>query len=375
VPLLHIDWTQVHLASDADALELWKQIAPTGADWELRLGEVPSDQDLQKRLALAVLREGNFACHPTSNCVNDASLEAEPGATLSDPCLRRELALWALDRLDDSDASQIEHELVALAGLPPPEEELVREAFGLVPVGRDDLLLSMMTAARSAGQGEVADESLQWLSEAALHEVAARLHSNGALHLLDPATARAAFLAAISDAQLSVSTSVAAINDLVALESHALPKDLRAALIHAVKDPRCEVAAAAARALASAGDHRFEPRPANRSVAAALRALCVMAAFSQDVVGADPALRTFVSRVGLQVFDHATITDEPDNPAGEFIAPAELVALPFLEELGGALEHCTGTTCRGDGLRFELTLDPDRTLRRIERFAEPTACP
>jgi hypothetical protein len=228
----------------------------------------------------------------------------------------------------------------------------------------------MIKAARAAGQAEVADESLQWLSEPSLLDVARRLHSDGAVLALDPGTQRQVFITAITDRQLKPRTSVSAIGELITLDDKGPRKDLRTALLAATKDPRCEVAAAALRALSSAA-----PRPATGSVPAALRALCVMANYVQEDADTDPGLRRFVSRQGLQVFDHASITDLPDEPNGEFIPAAELITLPFLEDLTSALEHCAGTTCRTTGLRFELSFDADRTLRRIERYAEPGACP
>jgi hypothetical protein len=387
--LLSIDWKTIDVSDDASALALWQQIAPTGADWELRLGELPDDDGLQRHLAFALLRGGNFACKPdsaaTSACgvgAGGASLTAAPESTFSDPCLRRQLALWALERLDDEDARTLQRELLAIAALPPPEDELVREAFDLVPVGADELLLRMIVAARAAGQGDIADESLSWLSRPLLLQVATKLHSDGALRVLDPAEARPVFIAAITDGKLKAATSIAAIDDLLAADDAKLKKDVRAALLAALKDPRCEVAAAAARALANAGEPRFVPRPARASVSAALRALCVMAAYSQEEIGADRDLRPFISKRGLQVYDHSEITAPPDEPTGEVILPADLVVLPFLEELSPALEHCTtvaggptaATVCRGGGLRFLLSFDLDRTLRRIERLADPGVC-
>jgi hypothetical protein len=377
-PLLAIDWAQVKLDTDADALAVWAQIAPTGADWQLRLGELPADDTLRRKLAFALLRAGNFTCRPAgaSACAGEQSLEAAATATLDDPCLRRELAMWSIDQLDDTDAAALEPQLVALAALPPPESALVTEAFDLVPVGADALLLRMVEAAYGAGQGAIADESLHWLPAPSLLQVATTLHADGAFASLDPVAARAAFLAAITDAKLRPATSIAALEELSSQDQPRLRKDLRAAMAAATKDPRCEVAAAAARALVISGEPRFAPRPVTSSLPAALRSLCVMAAYVQDDVGDDPALRRFISKKGLQIYDHSEITADPDLPTGgELIMPAELVTLPFLEELASALEHCEGTTCRTTGLRFELAFEPDRSLRRISRFADAGSCP
>lgn len=389
-PLLSIDWKTVSLTNDADAVALWRQIAPTGGDWELRLGELPDLGDLHRRLALALLRGGNFACKPVPvdpDSCGPVTLAAPPDSTFDDPCLRRELALWALDLLDEEDAPSLTRELLGIAALPPPEEELVRAAFELIPAGRDDLLLPMIEAAVAAGQGAIADESLADLAPAQLEKVALKLHSDGALRILDPAQSRQVFLAAIVDRKLLPATRTSAIDDLVAGEDGRLKKDLRTALLAALKDPSCEVAAAAARALVAAGESRFAPKPQVGSVAEAIRSLCVSTAYS-EAAPLDASLRRFVSKRGLQIYDHSEITAEPGEPAGEVILPAELVALPFLEELAPALERCALTpaasgrpaspwafTCKGEGLRFELTYDPDRSLRRIERFAEGSSCP
>lgn len=386
-PLLSIDWRQVKLESDADAMALWQQIAPTGDDWQLRLGELPDDDGLRKKLAMAMLRAGNVTCRPAGvvtcsggggafGALGGDELAAAETATIDDPCLRRELAMWSLDQLDDTDAASIEAPLVALASLPAPEHALVSEAFDLVPVGADALLLRMVEAAYAAGQGDVADESLHWLPKDALLKLATTLHADGAYRSLDPGEARKAFLAAITDGKLKAATSLGAIDDLLSQDAPKVKKDLRAALVAATKDARCEVAAGAARALVTSGETRFAPKPATGTQAQVIRSLCVMASYVQEDIGDDPALKRFISKRGLQVYDHSEITADPDLPTGgELILPADFVTLPFLEELAVALGHCAGTTCKTTGLRFELGFDPDRTLRKIERFADATACP
>ena len=51
---------RVPLATEADALALWKQIAPTGDDWDAKLDEVPDAA--ARPLAIALLDGGNFTC-------------------------------------------------------------------------------------------------------------------------------------------------------------------------------------------------------------------------------------------------------------------------------------------------------------------------
>jgi len=56
--LLSIDWETIPLATEADALAVWKTIAPTGADWEAKLDEIPVPK--ARPLAIALLHGGSF---------------------------------------------------------------------------------------------------------------------------------------------------------------------------------------------------------------------------------------------------------------------------------------------------------------------------
>src|SRR4029079_4561893 len=57
---LDIDWDKVTVTDDASALALWHRIAPTGADWEDKVHEIPSGP--ARPLAIALLRGGNVTC-------------------------------------------------------------------------------------------------------------------------------------------------------------------------------------------------------------------------------------------------------------------------------------------------------------------------
>ncbi len=365
-PLLSIDWSEVTLPDDAAALALWRRIAPTGADWELRLGELPEDDALLKPLALALLREGGFVCPVSGACAGAGFSPVEAAATLADPCLRRELALWALGRLDEEDSAGLADALVSIVSLPPPEDELVSEAFELVPEGQDALLLRMNSAARAAGQGELADRSLRWLSASSLKVVARTMHADGVYQLLESGDDRELFLAAVVDPQLLPATRISVMEELAGEEP--MPKATRAALRKAAADPRCEVAGTALRLLEYAGE---KPRPApRRSIATAVRALCVGEARYSDSDPLDSHLVPLVSPQGLVVIDHAALTEDGGELSGETMPPEQVYVLPFGEELTGALERCQGTTCRAPGVRFELTFDKQWRLQRVERFAD-----
>src|SRR6185369_5483522 len=101
--LLDIDWSKVALTDDTAALALWRRIAPTGTDWEDKLQEIPAGP--ARPLAIAELHGGNFLCTkpPAGDCARPVyDVDPPAGAAgFDDPCLRRLLALWALDQIDD----------------------------------------------------------------------------------------------------------------------------------------------------------------------------------------------------------------------------------------------------------------------------------
>ncbi|MEO8550552.1 MAG: hypothetical protein ABI678_11285, partial [Kofleriaceae bacterium] len=255
--LLAIDWSTVTLASDRDALALWKQIAPTGDDWQQKLDEVPDA--LQHALAVALLREGSFACvTPKPACGPPPPVMTEPGpdATLADPCLRRELALWSFDELDRGDAAALKDVLRKIVALPPPESQLVADALHLA-AGDEDLGFELLAIAWKAGQRELVNGAMGELTEPHLLE-AVKLHIDGAYDVLTAKTQRPVFLAAIADEQLQPKTRTAAMSELLSDDDKLAP-DLEKALIKATKSPSCATAAAAAGLLVHHGKPAFAP--------------------------------------------------------------------------------------------------------------------
>jgi hypothetical protein len=134
-PLLSIDWATVPLSTEAEANAVWATIAPTGADWEEKLDEIPVAK--AGPLAVAMLRSGNFTCVPPQPKKDCAPLVLDvdgpaPTAGMSDPCLRRLLALWSLGAVDDADLPQIYDALKQIVAIPPPESQLVAAAIQAV---------------------------------------------------------------------------------------------------------------------------------------------------------------------------------------------------------------------------------------------------
>jgi hypothetical protein len=381
--LLAIDWNATTLASDADALALWQRIAPTGDDFEEKLTEIP-DGAAAHQLALALLRGGNFtncsAPAPATTCSlvpQDVPWPA-PDATLADPCLRRVIALWALEQLDEDDVAPMRDTLRALAALPPPESVLVFHAIRTVP--EDDIAgrFDLMAIAWRAGQHELVNGMMSNLDEAHLEDALMKLHIDGALAPLAVEGHRAAFLAAVTDEQLAPGARIDAIHELVIVADQAsgsdkpaakLPGDLRAALIAAGKAGDCAVAAAAARALDQHGDRSLVPKlPRSRSPDVLMRRLCVLASFEHMQHSDEPSyFPTYLPTRGLEL---VRVSYDPSSEADldgdgdihtehvrQLVKPDEAV-LPEIEDLERAMHHCKGTVCRSDDREFRFTFQP-----------------
>lgn len=385
--VLDLDWSKIQLTDDASAAALWKQIAPTGADWDDKLLEIPASHAAP--LARALLRGGNFTCAvpPTGDCarpIYDVPAPA-PTATLDDPCLRRKLALWAFGQLDD--ASDLQPAVLAIAALPPPESELVEAAIRAAPAAAQDERLAVLAAAARAGQTELVDAAVGWLDEAHLIAAASKHHIGGALLPLAAATNRAVFLAAVTDEALAPRARIAAMTELATADK--LPAELSAALVTATKARDCAVAASAARVLATHGNGRFVPRrPATLKQDVAMRALCVLASY-EGLQGADepPLLASYLPARGLE---RVTITYDPlseDDPDGDGdvhttheadLVPRAEAVLPEREDLVRALAHCAGPICVSDDHEFRFVWKPQGgalTLTRIELADRPPCVP
>ncbi|HTR50460.1 MAG TPA: hypothetical protein VMJ10_07100 [Kofleriaceae bacterium] len=376
--LLAIDWEHVQLADDAAALALWKTIAPTGDDWEEKLAEIPGNAPAAHQLAIAILHDGNFACPalPAPPCSKAPPEVPTPPvtATLADPCLRRLVALWAIEALDADELPAVRDALRAVASLPPPESQLVAEAIRAWPDTDLDDRFDLMTAAWKAGQHDVVNSMMGDLDDAHRAAALAQLHAGGAIDVLPAETHRAAFLAAITDEQLAAQARVTAMDELAGdheIDSHGakLPADLHAAYTAATKSPDCSVAAHAARLLDSFGDHAFVPKlPRTRTPAALMRGLCVLASFEREQRNDEPSyFSTYIAPRGLQLVEVSYDPYSDSDPDGDGdihtehkkqLVPLDEVVLPDVEDLVIAMHHCTGTTCSSDDHAYHFTFKP-----------------
>lgn len=388
--LLDIDWAKLALTDDDAALALWHRIAPTGADWEDKLQEVPATA--APALAVALLRGGNFLCTPPPSgtsgaCATPAYDVAPPAdaAGFDDPCLRRVLALWSIEQIvEDDKQPAVQDALRSIAGLPPPESQLVAAAVFAVPETDQDARLAVIARAWRAGQRDVVAEAVGTLDEPHLFAAVRQYHIDSALEVLSAEAHRAIYLGAVGDEALGARARILVIGELAALDDKLAP-DLAAALIAAVASRDCGVAAAAARALDQHGDHRFLPRrPRTANPALLMRALCVLASY-EDLLHNDEVslLPTYLPARGLE---RMTITYDPlseDDADGDGdphtthtaeLVPRDEAVLPEIEDLVRAMQHCTGTICVSEDHEFRFQWTRSGELSRIE-LADRPPCP
>lgn len=416
---LGIDWATVAYATDDDALALWERLGLDGENFTTRLSFVPEDAiALREAMARALLRQGNFACPPVVRKVGCERTVLElpplgPEHGLAHPCLRRELALWAIGQLDDEALTgDLVADAIALAGLPPPEEELNHAV--LARVEDETVKLQMLEAAERAGNEAVADDNLGGLSAAALAIAARQLHIDGAVEVLDVEGALDLYVDAVNDPALRRATRVRAARDLAEYGRAVDPADparatVIAALARASGAADCHLAGVAAAAHASVTGAPFPPPlPRGARPAAATRAVCKLLAGAADPVAALTALvpaRGVIldernrdpGRVAQLWIEYPDARDAnrdgaPDVPEADpdgdgdpstwiqvtRIARDDLASFPYLDELARALPHCGDDGCKlpdqqvwfrlhwKKGPRGTLLLD---TIERRESFA------
>jgi hypothetical protein len=385
--LLTIDWNAVRVASDADALALWMKIAPTGADWTEKLDEVP--QELDRALAIALLRAGNFACMPVRPA-RDCSVQLfdvpdpAPTAGVTDPCLRRLLALWAIEQLEPDDVASVTDSLRAIVALPPPEAELVTAALRVIPEADHAKRLELISIAWRAGQREAANGSIGALDEAHLIEAATKHHIDGALEVLSAEGHRAVYLAAVTDEAMAAKARAQAIVDLVSTDDK-LAADVRAALVKATGSKDCTVAANAARALEQRGERKYLPkRPRAKTTEPLMRALCVLASYERLQRSDETSLlASFVPPKGLEriavAYDALSEVDQDGDGDPHTQRTADLVAreevvVPEIEDMIRAMHRCKGTTCISDDREFRFSFKSfggELQLYRLEIVERP----
>jgi hypothetical protein len=373
--LLAIDWDKLALGSDADALALWRQIDPHGGDWQEKLYEVPAGP-ISQALAIALLRQGNFTCvHAVAvaSCPNRSVAELDTpidAADLGDPCLRRSLALWAFDQLDQANLEQLRPALDAIAAIPPPESDLVEDALrGDHDNPDQNERLELIVRAWNAGQHDIAGGSLGGLDEQHLVEAVRKDHVDPALEILAIQDQRAVFLAAMTDPKLEPSTRVQTIADLLDAQPTEPGSDGRAALLAAAKSTSCDVAAAAAHALVQY--HILgAPKPP-----ATMRTLCVVASYERlQQENETSPLSELIPARGLELVRVTTDPEAGSDVRSIDLIPSYATVFPDSDDLVRAFVHCKNTVCISDEHEFHFTIRGG-LLTRIEIDDRPECAP
>lgn len=388
--LLTIDWSTIQVTTETDSLALWAKIAPTGSDWTEKLDEVPHEYD--RSLAIALLRTGNFTCIP-ARPTRDCSMqlfdvpEPAPAAGMTDPCLRRLLALWAIEQLEPEDVPSVMDSLRAIVVIPPPESELVVAALRAVPETEQTKRLELIALAWSAGQRELANASVGTLDEAHVIEAVTKHHIDGALEVLSSEGHRATYLAAVADEAMGTKARAQAITELLSTDDKLAP-DLRAVLVKTVASKDCTVAANAVRALELRGERKYIPkRPRAIMVDPMMRALCVLASYEQLQRSDEGSLlATFVPAKGLErisvAYDVLAEVDQdgdgdPHTERSAELVPREDLVVPEIDDLVRAMRRCKGTTCTSDDREFRFgfkAVAGELHLYRLEIVERPP-CP
>jgi hypothetical protein len=335
--------------TEAEALALWQQLAPSGESYEDRLAAIPEDEAVRRPMAVALLKQGNFACEAVvqyEGC-GEESLELapiEPTAGLDEPCLRRRLALWALGVITADDARTLTDALVGLVELPEPEDELRTQAFAVAADDRQRLVL--LAAAKGKGWHELAEaEAGKLTTIPARIEALRALHIDAAATGLDPVAHRDVLLEALVDVALASETRSTIMSQLAGDEDEAVTR----ALVEVAGDDDCGLAMEAAELLASRGDGSHLPvRPASADTGEHLWALCMLA-HSSDSARQEAQWLTWFGP------DPVLIEDEHYDEFAE----------PELEEEGEGGEGETGVVTMPDGSEVEQVGKTTTTRSRI----------
>ena len=303
-------------ADPAAALALWKKLAPTGADHLDKLASIPDDPAVRQPMARALLEAGNFDCDQVveyEECGIESRewKELDPAADLANPCLRRRLAVWAIEQAAPADLAALEAKLVAMAGLEAPEEDIPRALAGKVAQdGVDEAVeLAVYDALLAAGREEMID--VVGLSEAGLLAATADGIDQAAL-ALDAAKHTAELGAAAAGEGLVLETRREIFSRLTDLSGPAAVK----AIEGLTADSDCELAMEAADELARRGDKSSLPvRKPGQSMPDAERALCMLR-HDGDEGRRRAQLAAFIPPEGVEILVNVVGAVDPEE-AGE----------------------------------------------------------
>jgi hypothetical protein len=249
--------------SDAEAMALWRRIAPTVADHASKLGSI-SDPAVTRPLALTIVRGGNFACKDFTEYTECGVTSRQwnllaPSAGLDSPCLRRLLALWALTQaaLRPTDVSSILPRLVEIMHLPSPEHELKAAALQLASGAPAAERWRLVEAAVQADEKDMAAGALGGLPDEYLARAYREYGFDEAVLGMDALRNGPLIAQALSDDNLRRQTRLALFDRLPQKPWPGLAEQLGAL---SASDDDCEIAMRAGLASLAYGDASRLPR-------------------------------------------------------------------------------------------------------------------
>ncbi len=371
------DWREARIDSDTDAITVWRAIDPTPATWEQKREAIPDR--MRARLAVALLRGGNFACKrrrfaPHTCARPPAIAEPAPNATFDDPCFRRRLAMWALDEVGYDELAMLDKPLRAIAMLPRPEDELITKLVTRLSELQNAQFVDLMLAGVDAGWRPSAD--LRNLIPPARDAEARRHHIFRPADQYEVETDRPILMSIARDKTLDAGDRELALEQLhsAIADGQPLPDDLRKLLYKITREPDCAIAQVAVRMLADAGEQPFGvQRPITADVRANMRALCIAIGDTVDgpnVIGAYQA----------PGFTVVTITHTVDTPTPTVESQLFTPSDPWAPDdaITALLHACTGTHCTNGEQALDLTFagapDGGLLLSRVTHTIYDGAC-
>jgi hypothetical protein len=351
------------ITTDAQALELWRSLAPTWSSWRTLRKQIHHEQ--ARPLARALLRGGNFACpaRKRSSCHPDAIGDPEPGAGFDDPCMRRMLATWALHVLSEDEIAELgEATLVPLAGLPAPERRINSTVIEKVSTAAPEKLLPLLVAAR---RSDALDPSKFEIDVRRMPPDKQRAALASGLYKssvdVDPVADRASLLDEMANPRVDTIARSWAIAKAVepTPPGAPLPPVVRDEIAKLLGDRECDVAVSAAFALAAHGEPQHLPRrPTTASLPANLRILCMAAARVVTTID-DPKRRSDLLLAYHVPGGELVVTDRrPDSRPPERHTRSKPLSLEGDYVLPSLLHACTGTHCDSGLHAADLTFTP-----------------
>jgi len=319
---------------EADARALWAELKPTGKTWEGVVASLPDVPQLRRLLAKALLAGGNLHCEALENegsCGED-DYRWRPipeDAGLDNPCLRRELAVWALEKgkLSARDLEAVWPELEKVFAYETPYKS--ESTHNALSKDDDPLCSAVLTASAvsDALHGAAVEAAIagECSATAARSEVAglplkqrvklAAAAVPEAFDGLEAKAHKAVFLDVAKRPKVSSELRVSLIQELATVGG----ADVMAALRALADDPKedDEVAANAGAALATLGDKSRVPRRPDTYDAAAIERAFRRVHADPDGKRSEANLRAFLPKRGVITIRSTTSYAYDGNTAPE----------------------------------------------------------